>query len=206
MKHRWASISSLIVTVLLLAAWTTLSATADPKKENTVEVKKIYMETGLMLRKAVMVQASPDEAYDAWATEAGVKTFLAPDARIDMAINGAYEIYFDKKQKKGSRGSEGCRILSFIPGEMLSFTWNNPPSLPGIRTEHTWVVVTFKAVGEKQTRVDLIHLGWRAGEEWQKALKYFDRAWQIVLGRFQYRFQKEPINWKKPFTPEITGK
>ncbi len=28
-----------------------------------------------------------------------------------------------------------------------------------------------------------------------------DKVWEVVLGRLQYRFQKGPIDWKKPFTP-----
>jgi hypothetical protein len=61
-------------------------------------------------------------------------------------------------------------------------------------------VLTFRALEAKKTQVSLIHLGWQVGEEWQKALKYFDRAWEVVLGRLHYRFQKGPINWKSPFT------
>ena len=82
---------------------------------------------------------------------------------------------------------------------MLSFTWNAPPSIPEVRKEKTWVVLTFQPQEEgNKTQVSLVHLGWQAGEEWQKALKYFDRAWETVLGRLLYRFQTGPINWKKP--------
>jgi hypothetical protein len=88
---------------------------------------------------------------------------------------------------------------------MLSFTWNAPPSLPKVRGEHTWVVLYFKALEGNKTQISLVHLGWRVGDEWQKALQYFDKAWEVVLGRLQYRFQKEPINWKNPFTPGKTS-
>jgi uncharacterized protein YndB with AHSA1/START domain len=122
---------------------------------------------------------------------------------VELAVGGDYEMYFDPKQPEGLRGSEGCKILSFVPGEMLSFTWNAPPSIPEVRGQHTWVVLTFHALETKKTQVSLIHLGWQVGEEWQKALQYFDRAWEVVLGRLHYRFQKGPINWKSPFTPPV---
>lgn len=170
------------------------------QNENQTTEKKYFLTTGLMIRKVVEVAATVDEVWTAWTTATGVKTFFAPDATVELAVNGKYELYFDPSQPTGQKGSEGCRILSFVPGEMLSFSWNAPPSMPLIRTERTWVVLHFQANGEKQTRVSLIHLGWQVGEEWQKALQYFDKAWNLVLGRLQYRFQKGPLDWKNPFS------
>lgn len=163
--------------------------------------KKLYMTTGLIIRKAVIIPASVDDVWKAWTTKEGVVTFFAPKASVELAVGGDYEMYFDPKQPQGQRGSEGCKILSFVPGEMLSFTWSAPPSMPDVRKERTWVVLFFRELEGNKTRIDLLHLGWQMGEEWQEAFRYFDRAWEVVLGRLQYRFQKEPINWKSPFTP-----
>lgn len=162
---------------------------------------KIFLTTGLMIRKSVDVNAALDNAYEAWTTDEGVRSFFAPGSSIELAIGGKYELYFDPKGKPGQKGSENCKILSFLPGEMLSFTWNNPPSIPEIRNEHTWVVIFFQPLEEKKTRITIVHLGWQAGESWQKALQYFDKAWELVLGRLQYRFLNGPLDWKNPFTP-----
>ena len=200
MKKNFCLCTILLLTIGLAASsplWAKKS-----KKKNGEEMTKYYLTTGLMLRKTVDIQATADEAFNEWTTVKGVKTFFTPEAEIELAVHGKYEMYFDPKQPKGSRGSEGCEILSFVPGQMLSFTWNAPPAMPDVRKERTWVVLQFQDLGNKKSRVSLIHLGWQAGEQWQDALKYFDKAWDIVLGRLQYRFQTAPINWKKPFTPE----
>lgn len=174
------------------------------KTGETLETeKKLFLTTGLMIRKVVDVPASVDDTWQAWTTSEGVTTFFAPEASLELAVGGEYEMYFAPESPKGQRGGEGCKILGFVPGEMLSFTWNAPPSMPEVRKEKTWVVLTFTPLEGNKTRVSLIHLGWQAGEEWQKALKYFDAAWEIVLGRLQYRFQNGPIDWKSPFTPQI---
>jgi uncharacterized protein YndB with AHSA1/START domain len=176
----------------------------EVKAGETMETdKKLYLTTGLMIRKIVDVPASVDDTWKAWTTLEGVKTFFAPEASLELAVGGDYEMYFAPESPKGQQGGEGCKILSFVPGEMLSFTWNAPPSMPEVRKERTWVVLTFTPLEGNKTRVSLIHLGWQVGEEWQKALKYFDSAWEIVLGRLQYRFQNGPINWKSPFTPQV---
>jgi uncharacterized protein YndB with AHSA1/START domain len=139
--------------------------------------------------------------WKSWTTKEGLITFFAPQASVELAVGGDYEMYFDPKQPEGKRGSEGCKILSFVPGEMLSFSWSAPPSMPEVRRERTWVVLFFLTKEVNKTQVNLLHVGWQIGEEWQKAFQYFDRAWEVVLGRLQYRFQKGPINWKSPFIP-----
>jgi uncharacterized protein YndB with AHSA1/START domain len=163
--------------------------------------QKWYMETPLAIRKAVVVPAPVDRVWEAWTTTEGVTTFFAPKASVELAVFGDYEMYFAPDQPKGLQGGEGCKILSFITGEMLSFTWNAPPSMPTVRKARTWVVLHFYPHESNHTRITLTHVGWQMGEEWQKALQYFNKAWEVVLGRLQYRFQKGPIDWKKPFTP-----
>ncbi len=175
---------------------------AEPRPAN----QKWFLTTGLMLRKAVIVPASAEDVWQAWTTAEGAATFFAPKASIELAVNGDYELYFEPKKKKGEKGSEGCKVLSFVPGEMLSFTWNAPTSMPTVRQARTWVVVQLQPRGQKQTQLSLIHLGWQAGEEWQEALKYFDRAWEVVLARLIYRFRNGPINWKSPYTPPAKEK
>ncbi len=165
--------------------------------------KKLSLSTGLAIRKEVIVPATVDEVWQAWTTQEGVVTFFAPKASVELAVGGDYEMYFDPKQPRGQRGSEDCKILSFVPYEMLSFTWSAPPSMPAVRKERTWVVLFFRSLEEKKTQVTMVHLGWQVGEEWQKALQYFDKAWELVLSRLQYRFQTGPLNWEKPYQPRI---
>ena len=201
MKKMIREMVTFIVFVLFILNIPMVGKPYQEEKGDILKTEKLLLETGVMIRKSVVVNAGAYKVFDVWTTLKGIKSFFAPDARIELAINGTYEIYFDPGNKQGNKGSEGCKILSFVPGEMLSFTWNQPPSIPAIRHNRTWVVIHFTPVANNQTRVDVTHLGWGAGPDWQEALKYFDRAWEIVLGRLQYRFQSGPIDWKNPFTP-----
>ena len=162
--------------------------------------------SGRVVRKEVQVNAPVEKVWNVWTTSDGAVKFFAPKARIELRIGGAYELYFDLEALKGLQGSEGCRVLSFLPMEMLSFEWNAPPEFPRVRKEqmkkHAWVIVQFCPVAKEQTRVRLTHLGWREGEEWEKVFQYFLRAWDIVLGRLEHTFSTgKPINWKNPYTP-----
>lgn len=161
---------------------------------------------GRVIRKEVKVNASIEKVWKAWTTSDGATTFFAPKARIELTLGGPYELYFDLQAPRGSQGSEGCRVLSFLPMEMLSFEWNSPPEFPEVRRQqtqkHAWVVVQFYPLEQSQTRVRLIHLGWREGEEWENVFQYFLRAWDIVLGRLEHIFSTgEQIDWEKPHRP-----
>jgi uncharacterized protein YndB with AHSA1/START domain len=154
-----------------------------------------------MIRKEIVVKASMKAVWDAWTTPEGAVTFFAPRANIRLAIGGPYELFFDLDAPEGSQGSEGLKVLSFLPMEMLSFEWNAPPQYPTVRKgQRTWVVVQFFPCSQNEVRVRLTHIGWKEGAEWDKVFQYFKRAWDIVLGRLAYRFSAGPIDWDNPYS------
>ena len=145
--------------------------------------------------KQVVVNATLDQAWDAWTTREGIVAFLAPDAKIEPRVGGAFEIYFDPYAPAGSKGADGMRFMALQPKKMLSFDWNAPPSLPEARQQRSFVVVRFEPLDDRQTRVTLHHTGWGDGGEWDKAYAYFDRAWGNVLANLGKRFDKGPQDW-----------
>lgn len=147
----------------------------------------------------VIVQANLEEVWNAWTTEDGVKSFLAPDCIIDLQPDGLFEIYFEPSSPAGERGGEGLRVMAVQPMQMFSFTWNAPPHLREVRRQRTHVIVRFYPAAEKHTRVTLCHDGWGTGSQWDQAFEYFQRAWlQIVLPRLKYRFEHGVIDWENP--------
>ncbi len=147
----------------------------------------------------VVISAPISEVWEAWTTEEGVKTFFAPDCRIDLRVGGAYEIYFDPSAPEGERGGEGLTILAIQREKMLSFTWNAPPSLPEVRGQLTHVALHFKPAGERSTLLSFEHDGWGEGGQWDQAFEYFTRAWgEVVLPRLQNRFEHGPVDWDNP--------
>jgi len=154
-----------------------------------------------VIHKEIVVPAPASRVWDAWTTREGVTSFFAPRANLELAIGGPYEMLFDLAASPGSQGSEGCKILSYLPQEMLSFDWNAPPQCPNVRRERTWVVVQLEPQGAEATKVKVTHLGWQEGEEWEQAFDYFVRAWRVVLGRLAHRFAVGPVDWRDPYRP-----
>jgi uncharacterized protein YndB with AHSA1/START domain len=132
------------------------------------------------LSKEADVAASPMEVWSAWTSNEGIATWWGPPrSNIELRIGGHYEILFDTEQPEGLQGSEGCRVLAYVPGESFSFTWNAPPHL-ALRSANTWVVLTFSS-SATGTRIRLVHTGFLEGEDWDDYMAYFDGAWSYVL-------------------------
>jgi len=133
--------------------------------------------------KTRIVNCYVDKVWWKWTTYEGLLTFFGADNNIELKLGGKYEIYFLMDNPKGLRGGEGNKIISYVPKEMLSFTWNAPSEYPEIRDhEHrTWVVIYFNSIDKDNTEVTIKHLGWLDGEEWDKVYDYFVKAWATVL-------------------------
>jgi len=146
--------------------------------------------------KEVRVKAPIDAVWQAWTTSEGIKSFFAPDARVEARVDGPFEIYINPLAPPGLKGADDMRILALQDRKMLTFTWNAPPSLPEARAQRTYVTVRFKPISESETLVTLHHGGWGDGGQWDQAYAYFDKAWGNVLANLEKRFAEgKPRDW-----------
>lgn len=152
--------------------------------------------------KTAVVAAPPEEVWEAWTTPAGARTFFAPEAHIVMEPGGAYELYFDLDQPEGLRGSEGCVVREREVPHFFSVSWNFPPCIPSLRNTYTLVGVHLQGLPDGTTRVVVTHSKWGVGPDWEEGLRYFQRAWKLVLARLRRRFTHGPIDWSAPYVPE----
>jgi uncharacterized protein YndB with AHSA1/START domain len=122
-------------------------------------------------------------AYALWSTTKGTKELFQTETYIELTPLGKYEIYFILDAKIGERGSETSKVLSYIPNEMISFTWNAPPNHPFVRNHfhQTHVIIRFYKMTETKTKVELYHHGWPEGELWHNVYEYFTKAWEYVM-------------------------
>jgi len=129
------------------------------------------------------------EVWQLFSTGEGWKRAMGVENKIEVRPGGPFELYFRADGPAGERGSEGCTVLSYLPEELLSFTWNAPPDNPNARKKHTWVVIRLDDAGAARTRVRLSHLGFadhakadpQHTEEWKTVRGHFAEAWPRVL-------------------------
>ncbi len=155
-----------------------------------------------VLRKETVLTEPLEEVWKPWTTTEGVVTFFAPRANVQLAVGGPYQLYFDLKAPVGFQGTEGCKVLGFEPLRSLSFEFVAPPQFPNVRRLRTRVDVRFEEVQRGGlVKVSLVHSGFLEGQEWDESFEFFDWSWDLVLGRFLYRFSSGPIDWRNPYTP-----
>jgi uncharacterized protein YndB with AHSA1/START domain len=151
----------------------------------------------------LVVSGTPSEVYKLWTTEAGLKKWFGPDARVEARVGGRYEMIFDPAtDPDGSvRGTKGARILELVPEKKLVFEWiafvaqehpgrAGPPYMPEPERsrEKTQVEVSFEPspANPGKMRITLVHSGFRQGAKWDEALAYFrDRGWPLGLRRLK---------------------
>jgi uncharacterized protein YndB with AHSA1/START domain len=85
------------------------------------------------IKKTRAINEPVEKLWRRWTTHEGLKTFFGADNKIELMPGGAFEIYFLINNPVGLRGSEGCKVLSYLPYQMLSFSWNAPPQNKEIR-------------------------------------------------------------------------
>ena len=155
-----------------------------------------------MLTTEFEVNAPIEKVWNAWTTPDGIKTFVAPDSKVELGVDGAYEMYFLPEAKPGERGGEGMRILGLEPMRRFAFTWSAPPAISYVRGQRTMVILEFEKKDARRTLVRFTQLGWGEGASWDEAYEYFDHAWnEVVLPRFRYAMEVGAVNWEK--TPKL---
>ena len=179
----WTGFSSTVIALGTLATFV-----AAP-----VEAAARGFEDVRMLRKEVEVKAPLADVWNAWTTVEGLR-FVSPESRVELRVGGPYEWFLHlEADADGKRGGEGATVLSFVPGEMLSFTWTFPPSVPTLRSSDatTQVVVRFNETERGSTRVRFVQLGWEEGEDWDAGYEYFDKAWDYVLAKLRESLESQ---------------
>jgi len=158
-----------------------------------------------MIEKQAVVNAPIGEVWKAWTTTEGVKSFFAPDAKVEPRVGGPFEIYMNPYAPAGLKGADDMRFLAVQEPTMISFTWNAPPSQPEIRAQRTVVIVRLRPVDDRNTEVTLHQVGWGDGEKWDATYAYFDRAWGNFLANLQKRFREGPIDFT-PFLEQLKAR
>lgn len=153
-----------------------------------------------MLEKAVVIDASLDVVWRAWTTNDGLSV-VSQRSNVELRVGGPYELFLDQPpDERGRRGSEGSRVLAFVPQQMLAFSWTFPPDVAALRAadETTTVVVVMEEVAADRVQVQLHALGWRPGEDWRAGWAYFDAAWQYVLVTMKRKLEERSAPNARP--------
>jgi uncharacterized protein YndB with AHSA1/START domain len=168
----------LLLAILLTAAVSTPTSapaqSADFPKVLTIELS---------------IPAPVHDVWQAFTTQQGLSSWLAPDVSVDLKPGGDWLVKFP-----GTTG--GGTILSFTPERELVLSALAPDRFPQVRAARTHAVFTFTPLGNS-TLVRLTQTGWQTGPEWDAAYEYLAVGNAQILSMLHHRFLAGPTDWQK---------
>jgi len=141
------------------------------------------------LRIELSIPAPAHDVWQAFTTEQGLSSWLAPDVSVELKPGGDWLVKFP-----GSTG--GGTIVSFVPEKEIVISALAPDSFPHVRAARTRAVFTFTAEGNS-TLVTLSQTGWQSGAEWDAAYEYLAAGNAQMLVMLHHRFVAGPTDWQK---------
>ena len=137
-----------------------------------------------------IVNAPLAKVWAAYTTKAGLESWMAAHAEIDLTIGGVMKTQFDPKGTTDDAKAIANTILSYEPGRMLSFRVTKfPQGFPfPTAIRNMWTIVYFEAQGENATRIREVCLGFGQDNASQMMREFFDRSNAGTLKLLQKQF------------------
>ena len=121
------------------------------------------------------------EAFDYFADNELLEKWLTVKADVEMKEGGKYELFWTPDDPDPTSNSTyGCKVLAVDRPHYFNIEWKGNAEQKGFMNTVrplTNVTVLFSDMGNNQTKVSLIHTGWREGENWERARRYFINSW-----------------------------
>ena len=140
------------------------------------------------------VDASIAKVWDAFTTAEGLQGWVAPLADIDFRIGGKWRANYSEDGELGDESTIENTILSYDPQRMLSLKATKfPEGFPFEKAAaDTWSVFYFEALGEQQTKVTVVGLGYTDSEESKQMRAFFKPANEYSLQQLKIYLEKKP--------------
>jgi uncharacterized protein YndB with AHSA1/START domain len=168
-----------------LAAACVSAQTSGPISVSPVQA----IDSAKVLRIELSIPAPVRDVWEAFTTQQGLSSWLAPEVSVELKPGGDWLVKFP-----GSTG--GGTIVSFVPEKEIVINALAPDRFPQVRAARTRAVFTFTAEGNS-TLVSLSQTGWKNGAEWDAAYEYLAVGDAQILGMLHHRFVAGPTDWQK---------
>lgn len=145
----------------------------------------------------IVVPASSDEVWRLLTTDAGLSSWMAPVAAIDLRVGGALEASYDRDARIGDPGNIQNRILSYLPGRMLSIAIERaPPNFPHADVARgLWTAIELEAVDDAHTLVRVSMFGYGESEAFGVLHRHFNAGNAWTLEKLYERAVNGPVDW-----------
>lgn len=137
--------------------------------------KKPIEHIGRIIRAEIRTDATPQQAYDAWADPEKIAHWFPDRAEGEAEPGATITWIFDKFNHRIP-----YEVLIAQPAEKFAIRWNPPPGMSAGILE----VTISKEAGE--TVIRLVNSGFREGAEWNDEFEGTDSGWRMALALLKH--------------------
>jgi uncharacterized protein YndB with AHSA1/START domain len=137
-----------------------------------------------------IINAPVNEVWKLFTTTAGLESWMAPHADIDLKVGGLMSVNDDAQGQLGDENTIVRQILSFDPERMLSIKAYRSATDTGYLTEGMWWVIYFQPLEPGgMTNVRIVTLGYPDDEKLPKAREFYRKDSAEMLEQLQVKFR-----------------
>lgn len=176
-------------------AWPTVLAHMEEYLKNddrpTKNIAAPSNLNGLMHERTIDAPAS--EVWQAFTSGAGLKSWMAAEAQVDLKTGGKMLTTYKKGATLGDDSTIENTFLVVLPERIVAVHCTKPPADFPFKTAfaQVWTVLYFDPVNEKQTRVRCASLNYGTDEEAQKCREHFDKGNDWTINKLKEKFEKK---------------
>ncbi len=157
------------------------------------------------LQLYIVVPASAKDAFAAFATTDGWKTWAVPFAVGEPRVGAIMETAYRLDAKAGDRRNIKNQFIAWLPERLLVFrNVQAPPDLPNADLFAKVVtVVEFVPLGPASTRIVMSGVGYGPEPGFDALYKMFQdgNAWSLT--KLKQRFETGPVDWMVQLAPKL---
>lgn len=193
----------ILLAVAAAAVLTTGALAAEPAFPDWRQFRDVanssYVEPDgdRVLQLSVVVKATPAQVWRAFTTGEGYREWVAPVARIDLAVDGMIEASYNADARFGDPENIKNRIVAYVPERMLAIRNIQAPSQLPHRELFPQISTTIELedLGQGRTRVMLTAVGYGPGVGFDTLYRHFEWGNAYTLDALKTRFDTGPVDW-----------
>ena len=137
-----------------------------------------------------IINAPVSEVWRLFTTTAGLESWMAPHADIDLKVGGLMRVNDEASGQLGDDNTIVRQILSFDPERMMSIKAYRSATDTGYLTEGMWWVIYFQPLEPGgMTNVRIVTLGYPDDEKLPKAREFYRKDSAEMLEQLQVKFR-----------------
>jgi uncharacterized protein YndB with AHSA1/START domain len=175
----------LIAGALALASATSALAAPVADRPDVDDQSSVPADGARVLKLSILIHAPREKAWEAFATTAGLVSWEAPVAAIDLRVGGSLEASYDAKGKLGDPNNIKHEIIAFDPGHSIEFHNVQTPQGFPYQAEFGKVrhIVAFEDAGPGVTRVSITDIAYPhdKADDWLYGFFHSGNAYVLEL-------------------------